>query len=74
MDIGMITPSGSFSLRTAALILHDNRLLAIKHDRYDCFYTIGGGIRVNETSADAVVREAFEETGYPFLVERLAFI
>lgn len=74
MDIGMKTPEGGFSLRAAALIINNNQLLAVKHNNYDGFYTIGGGIKVNETSTDAAIREASEETGYLFPVDRLVFI
>lgn len=74
MDIGMKTPDCDFTLRAAALIINNNRLLAIKHNNYDCFYTIGGGVKVNETSTDAVIREVFEETGHHFSVDRLVFI
>lgn len=56
MDIGMKTSDGDFTLRVAALIINNNHLLVVKHNNYDCFYTIGGRINLNETSADAIVR------------------
>ena len=74
MDIGMNTTDGDFSLRAAALIINNNQLLVIKHDDFDCFYTIGGGVNVNETSTDAVIREVCEETGYLLSVDRLVYI
>lgn len=74
MDICIKIPNGDFTLRAAAIIINENRLLAVKHNKYDCFYTIGGRIKANETSADAAVREAYEETGYHFSVDRLIFI
>ena len=74
MDIGFKTSSGEFSLRSAALVINNDRLLVAKHDKYDCFYTLGGGIRENEASENAVVRELYEETGYQFEIERLVFI
>ena len=74
MDIGMKIPDGDFTLRAAALIISNNRLLAVKHNNYDCFYTIGGRIKLNETSADAVIREVREETGNYFFVDRLVFV
>lgn len=74
MDIGMNTTNGDFSLRAAALIINNNQLLVIKHDNFDCFYTIGGRVNVNETSADAVIREVREETGYLLSVDRLVYI
>ena len=74
MDIGMHTTNSDFSLRAAALIINNNQLLAIKNDNFDCFYTIGGGVNVNETSIDAVIREVCEETGYLLSIDRLVFI
>lgn len=74
MDIGMKASDCDFSFRAAALIIENDSLLAVKHDDLDCLYTIGGGVNVNETSYDAVVREAYEETGHHFSVDRLAFI
>ncbi len=74
MDIGYKTPDVEFSLRSAALIFNDNRLLIAKSDNNDCFYTVGGGIRENETSENAVLRECYEETGCYFEIDRLVFI
>ena len=74
MDIGMKTPDDNFTLRVAALIINNNQLLAVRHNSYDCFYTIGGRINLNETSADAVIREVYEETGFHLSIERLVFI
>lgn len=74
MDIGMETPDGCFSLRAAALIINNGKLLAVKHDNYDCYYTIGGGVNLNETSADAVIREVLEETGLHLSIDRLVYI
>ena len=74
MDIGMSTTNGDFSLRAAALIINNNQLLVIKHEDFDCFYTIGGGVNVNETSTDAVIREVCEETGFHLSVDRLVYI
>lgn len=55
-------------------IVVNNQLLVAKHDDYDCFYTIGGKVKANETSADAAIREAYEETGYHFTVDRLVYV
>lgn len=74
MDVGYRKPSGNFSLRAAALIIHDDKLLLAKSNDYDCYYTVGGGIHQNESSEDAVLRECYEETGVFFAIERLVFI
>lgn len=63
-----------FTLRAAALILKDDCLLTAKHDDYDCYYTIGGGVRMNESTVDAVRREILEETGFHAAIDRLAYV
>lgn len=70
----MKIPDGDFTLRVAALIIDNNRLLTVKHDDFDCFYTIGGRVKANETSVDAAIREAYEESGYRFDIDRLVFV
>ena len=61
-------------LRAAALIIKNGCFLAAKNEDHDCYYTVGGGIEINETSEEAVVREVYEETGYRLEIERLAYI
>ncbi len=74
MDVGYSNTKGNFSLRAAALIIHDNDLLLAQNDQYDCYYTVGGGIQQNETSENAVIRECYEETGCHFEIDRLVFV
>ncbi|MCM1375150.1 MAG: NUDIX domain-containing protein [Muribaculum sp.] len=74
MDIEYETPNMKFSLRSAALIFKNTHVLLLKSDCHHCFYTVGGGIRENETSESAVIRECYEETGYHFEIDRLVFI
>lgn len=74
MDVGYKNSSGNFSLRAAALIIQDNKILVAKNQDYDCYYTVGGGIRQNETSDKAVLRECFEETGHPYQIDRLVYV
>ncbi|MDF2521347.1 MAG: hydrolase, partial [Clostridia bacterium] len=62
------------TLRAAALIIKDNKFLAAKSTDYDCYYTVGGGIEINETSEEAVIREVYEETGYRLEIDKLAFV
>ena len=74
MDITLNQQQGIFTLRTAALIIRDNRLLAVKHDHFDGYYTVGGRVHLGESTAEAAVREAYEETGHHFKIDRLLFI
>ena len=52
MDVGYKNDNENFSLRAAALIIHDNKLLLAKSDNYECYYTVGGGIHQNELSSE----------------------
>ena len=40
----------------------------------DYYYSVGGGVHLNETAEEAVIREVFEETGIHYEVDRLVFI
>lgn len=74
IDLRVNTKHGNFSCRVAALILQDGRLLTAKHRDYPYYYTVGGGVRLNETSEEAAIREVWEETGCILEPERLTFI
>ena len=74
MDIRYGNGEGRFTLRAAALIIRDGSVLLARDDAHDCFYTVGGGIRQNESSAEAARRECREETGCALEVERLLFV
>lgn len=73
-DWSIISSEIICTLRAAALIIKNNKFLAAKSMDYDCYYTVGGGININESSEEAVVREVYEETGYRLEIERLAFV
>lgn len=74
IDLVFETKQGCFIYRVAAIIIKDNKLLMVKHVDYPCYYTVGGKVKINETSEDAVIREVYEETGAMFQIDRLAFI
>lgn len=60
--------------RAVAIVIHDNKLLAMfrKNDRE--YYTFpGGGIEPDETIEQAVIREVMEETSLEVEVEKLAY-
>ena len=58
-----------------ALIVSNSRFLAVENVNHpDMYYTVGGRIRFGEDTTQAVLREAHEETGYPFEIDRLRFI
>ena len=44
-------------------IVHKNKVLLRKHDKYDIWLSVGGHIELDETPEDAAVREVKEEVG-----------
>ncbi|WP_297422402.1 NUDIX hydrolase [Clostridium sp.] len=73
-DLTFKTNSGKFNYRVGAIIIKDKKLLMVKNDSAPYYYSVGGRVKLNETSEEAVIRETFEETGIELEVERLAFI
>ncbi|MBL4937752.1 NUDIX domain-containing protein [Clostridium sp. YIM B02515] len=73
-DLTFKTSKGTFNYRVGAIIIRDKKILMIKNDSAPYYYSVGGRVKLNETSEEAVVRETFEETGIKFEIDRLAFI
>lgn len=73
-DLTFKTNKGKFNYKVGAIIIRDKKLLMIKNDSTPYYYSVGGRVKINETSEEAVVRETFEETGIELEIDRLAFI
>ena len=65
---------GVFNYRVGAIIIDAGQILMVKNAGAPFYYTVGGRIQFGETAQEAMVREAYEETGLPLEVERLAFV
>lgn len=63
-----------FRYRAAAIIVEDGAVLLIGNEKEDYLYSVGGGVHMNETAEQAVVREVLEETGVSYEIDRLAVI
>ncbi len=61
MDITFQTGEGRFNDRVCAIIIRENRLLAMHDERSPYFYLPGGRVRMHETAEEAVLREMKEE-------------
>ena len=60
-----------FSYRVAGILIHDNKIL-LQRPKEDAGYSIPGGyVNYGETSAQALVREFFEEIKLDINIERL---
>ncbi len=63
-----------FRLRAAAIIIEDDCVLFATNRIETYYYSIGGAVELGETVEQAAVREAFEETGIHYEIDRLAFV
>ncbi len=61
MDITFRTEDGRFNYRVCAVIINDNKILAMKNENTPYFYLPGGRVALHETAENAVLRELKEE-------------
>ena len=73
-DCGFTNENNWFRFRAGAIIVEDGCVLLAKNEKDDYYYSVGGGVHMNEKAEEAVKREVFEETGVHYEVDRLAVI
>ena len=73
-DISWSTPGGTFNLRVAAVITHDQQILLCTVDGLGHWFLPGGRVRVGEPAQRALMRELAEELGHRFPAGRLALV
>lgn len=61
MDISYITGNKKFNYRVCAIIIDDNKILAMHDERSPYFYLPGGRVSIGETAEQAIIREVQEE-------------
>lgn len=74
MDCKIVTDDKRFRYRAAAIIIEGGDILFAKNERDSYYYSVGGAVKVGESTEDAVRREVLEETGIAYEIEKLAFI
>ena len=72
-DLTFRTRCGTFNYRVGAVIIHQGRLLLMKNEEEPYYYTVGGRVRFNETTEEAVIREVEEEIGVKLEIDRFLF-
>ena len=60
-DITYIAGQNKFNYRVCAVILSDDRILAMHDERSPYYYLPGGRVQMGETAEQAVIREVREE-------------
>ena len=70
MDISLKMENEKFNYRVCAIIISDNRLLAMKDERSPYYYLPGGRVAMGETAEQAVIREIKEELGVTATIAR----
>jgi ADP-ribose pyrophosphatase YjhB (NUDIX family) len=61
MDITFKTVEGRFNYRVCAVIIDNNRILAMHDQRSPYYYLPGGRVKLHETAENAILRELKEE-------------
>ena len=70
MDISFDQGNQKFNYRVCAMIISENRILAMHDERSPYFYLPGGRVKMGETAEQAVVREIREELGVTMKIAR----
>ena len=70
MDLTFKTEKGYFNYRACAIIINDNKLLAMKNNLTPFYFLPGGRVTLNESCEDAVLREVKEELGIDAKITR----
>ena len=61
MDVTFLTDYGRFNYRACAVMINEDKILAMRDERSPYYYLPGGRVSLHETAENAVLREVKEE-------------
>lgn len=61
MDISYVKDGNKFNYRVCAVIISNNKILAMHDERSPYYYLPGGRVKMRETAEQAIIREVEEE-------------
>lgn len=61
MDISYVEKGNKFNYRVCAVIISNNKILAMHDERSPYYYLPGGRVQMGETAEQAIIREVEEE-------------
>lgn len=61
MNISYTIDNSKFNFRVGAIIINDNKLLAMHDERSPYYYLPGGRVKLHEIAEEAIIREIQEE-------------
>lgn len=70
MDISFNQENQKFNYRVCAIIISENKILAMHDERSPYFYLPGGRVKMGETAEQAATREIWEELGITLKIAR----
>lgn len=70
MDISFKLENNKFNYHVCAMMISDNKILAMHDDRSPYYYLPGGRVAMGETAEDAVLREVQEELHITAKIDR----
>ncbi len=73
-NISVTIDDGNFVYRVGAIIINNNQLLMVRNDKSSHYYSVGGRVRIGESSIEALKREIIEEIGHELKIGDLAVI
>lgn len=74
MDCAFNNSKCWFRYRACAIIIENGCVLMAKNDTDPYYYSVGGAVKIGETTEQAVIREVYEETGEIYEIDKLTFI